>query len=344
MLRHDDARQPPVEHRKKLINDPFAVVDEALDGFVAAHHDIVRLAAHRVVARRAAPESRKVGVVIGGGSGHEPAFAGYVGLGMADAACCGNVFASPSADVVHAAIQVADRGRGVILAYGNYAGDVMNFGLARELAETTGIEVREIRVTDDVASAPAAEADRRRGIAGDILVFKCVGAAAERGDDLEEVLRIAARANEATRSIGVALSSCEVPGSGGPTFDLPADAIEIGMGVHGEPGIRRGPLEPADAIARTLVETIMAETGASSALEVALLVNGLGATATMEQYILYRAARQTLEDLGASVSRSYVGEFITSLEMAGASITVMVLDDELRALLDAPARTVALTR
>ena len=344
MLTQADARRPAADHHKKLINDPFAVVDEALEGFVTAHDGIVRLAAHRVVARRVAPELPKVGVVVGGGSGHEPAFAGYVGPGMADAACCGNVFASPPSDVVLAGIHEADRGRGVILAYGNYAGDVMNFGLARELAAASGIDVREIRVTDDVASAPAAEAEKRRGIAGDVLVFKCVGAAAERGDDLETVVRIATKANDATRSMGVALSSCEVPGSGGPTFDVPPDAIEIGMGVHGEPGIRRGPLEPADAIARTLVETIMAETDTSSALDVALLVNGLGATATMEQYILYRAARQTLEDLGATVSRSYVGEFVTSLEMAGASITVMILDDELRTLLDAPARTVALSR
>jgi dihydroxyacetone kinase len=344
MLTQEDPRRSPADHHKKLINDPFSVVDEALDGFVTAYADLVRLAAPRVVARRVAPEHPKVGVVVGGGSGHEPAFAGYVGLGMADAACCGNVFASPPADVVLAGIQEADHGLGVILAYGNYAGDVMNFGLARELAAASGIEVREIRVTDDVASASPAEADKRRGIAGDILVFKCVGAAAERGDDLDAVVRIADKANRATRSMGVALSSCEVPGSGGPTFDVPPDAIEIGMGVHGEPGIRRGPLEPADAIARTLVETIMAEVGTVSALEVALLVNGLGATATMEQYILYRAARQALEDLGASVSRSYVGEFITSLEMAGASVTVMVLDDELRALLDSPARTVALSR
>jgi dihydroxyacetone kinase len=335
---------PSTVHRKKLINDPFAVVDEALDGFVSAHDDIVRLAAPRVVARRDASTSPKVGVVVGGGSGHEPAFAGYVGLGMADAAACGNVFASPSSEVVLAAIDAADHGRGVILAYGNYAGDVMNFGLARELASVRGLDVREIRVTDDVASAPAAEVERRRGIAGDILVFKCVGAAAERGDDLDSVHRVAVKANQATRSMGVALSSCEVPGSGGPTFELPADAIEIGMGVHGEPGIRRGPLEPADVIGATLVEAIVAELDPLSAREVALLVNGLGATATLEQYILYRSARRTLEGHGLSVSRSYVGEFVTSLEMAGASITVMDLDDELRELLDAPARTVALTR
>jgi phosphoenolpyruvate---glycerone phosphotransferase subunit DhaK len=339
-----DDQAPAARGGRKLVNDPFAVVDEALEGFVAAHAELVTLAAPRVVARRDPAPAPKVGLVIGGGSGHEPAFAGYVGLGMADAACCGNVFASPPPDVVLAGIRAADRGRGVVLCYGNYAGDVMNFGLAAELAATEGIAVREVRVTDDVASAPPAERDRRRGIAGDIPVFKCAGAAAERGDPLDEVVRVAERVNAATRSMGVALSGCEVPGAGRATFAVPPGEMEIGMGVHGEPGIRRGPLEPADAVARTLVEAILADLGEPAGLEVALLVNGLGATATIEQYVLYRAARRALEDHGVAVARSYVGEFITSLEMAGASITVTVLDDETRALLDAPARTAALVR
>ncbi len=324
---------------KKLINDPFAVVDEALEGFASAHADLVRLAAPRVVVRRT-PAPDKVGFVVGGGSGHEPAFAGYVGLGMADAAACGNVFASPPPDVVLEAIRAASSGRGVVTGYGNYAGDVLNFSLAVELAAAEGIEVREIRVSDDVASAPRNEAEKRRGIAGDIIVFKCVGAAAERGDPLDEVERIARKANAATRSMGVALSACEVPGSGRLTFELPADEIEIGMGVHGEPGIRRGPLEPADEVARALVQTIVADIeGGVAGRPIALLVNGLGATAYLDQYIVYRAARRLLEAAGATVARSYVGEFITSLEMSGASVTVTVLDEELTALLDAPART-----
>jgi dihydroxyacetone kinase len=327
---------------KKLINDPFQVVDEALEGLVAAHADLVALAAPRVVARRA-PATNKVGVVVGGGSGHEPAFAGYVGQGLADAAACGNIFASPSADVGLAAIRAASSGRGVVLAYGNYAGDIMNFGLAAQLAAAEGIEVRQVLVTDDVASAPPAEVARRRGIAGDIIVFKCVGAAAERGDSLDEVERLARHANAATRTMGVALSGCEVPGSGRPTFELPADQIEIGLGLHGEPGVRRGPLEPADAVARMLVDAIVADVdGGLEGRSVALLVNGLGATAHLDQYIVYRAAHRLLEAAGASVARSYVGEYITSLEMAGLSVTVTILDDELTDLLDAYARAPAM--
>ncbi len=325
----------PYSPLKKLINDPFAVVDEALEGFVAAHDGVVALGAPRVVVRRHAAKD-KVGFVVGGGSGHEPAFAGYVGVGLADAAACGSVFASPPPDVVLAAIHAANFGRGVLMSYGNYAGDVMNFGLAMQMAKAEGIDVREVRVADDVASAPRAETDKRRGIAGDIVVFKSAGAAAERGDSLDEVERIAAKANERTRSMGVALSACEVPGSGRPTFELPDDEMEIGMGVHGEPGVRRGPLEPADAVAAALVEAILTDFGDPEG-DVALLVNGLGATAVIEQYVLYRGARRALEAAGLRVARSYVGEFITSLEMAGASLTVTMLDEELTALLDAPA-------
>jgi len=321
---------------KKLINDPFAVVDEALEGFVGAHDALVALAAPRVVVRRA-PARDKVGLVVGGGSGHEPAFAGYVGVGLADAAACGGVFASPPSDVVLAAIHAANFGRGVVLGYGNYAGDVMNFGLAAQMAQAEGIDVREVRVADDVASAPKAEAAKRRGIAGDIIVFKCAGAAAERGLSLDEVERVAKKANERTRSMGVALSACEVPGAGRPTFELPDGEIEIGMGVHGEPGVRRGPLEPADDVAKALVDAILADIDGDARGDVALLVNGLGATSHIEQFVLYRGARRALEAAGLRVVRSYVGEFITSLEMAGASVTVTMLDGELLELLDAPA-------
>jgi phosphoenolpyruvate---glycerone phosphotransferase subunit DhaK len=323
---------------KKLINDPFDAVDEALEGFVAAHADLVAFAEPRVVVRRT-PGKDKVGVVIGGGSGHEPAFVGYVGTGIADAAACGNIFASPPPNVVLGAIHAVNQGRGVLMSYGNYAGDVMNFGLAAQLAGAEGIEVREVQVTDDVASAPKGESAKRRGIAGDIVVFKCAGAAAEQGSSLADVERVAAKANAATRSIGVALSACEVPGSGRPTFELPDDQMEIGMGVHGEPGIKRGPLQPADEVARTLVEAIVADMDDRGRGEVALLVNGLGATAYLDQYIVYRGARRALEASGLRVVRSYVGEFITSLEMAGVSVTVTLLDDELLSFFDAPAAT-----
>jgi phosphoenolpyruvate---glycerone phosphotransferase subunit DhaK len=321
---------------KKLINDPFAAVDEALEGFVAAHADIVALAEPRVVVRRVSATDQ-VGLVIGGGSGHEPAFAGYVGKGMADAAACGNLFASPPPNVILSAIRAAHHGHGVVTSYGNYAGDVMNFSLAMEMGGAEGIEVREIRVSDDVASAPKSDAGKRRGIAGDIMVFKCLGAAAEQGMSLAEVERVGHKANAATRSMGVALSACEVPGAGRPTFELADDEMEIGMGVHGEPGIRRGPLQAADDVARTLVDAILADIDDRGSGDVALLVNGLGATAHLEQYILYRGARRCLEASGLRVVKSYVGEFITSLEMAGASVTVTVLDDELLSLLDAPA-------
>lgn len=333
---------PPTAERsskgfKKLINDPFDAVDEAIEGYVAAHSETIALAEPRVVIRRN-PAEDKVGLVVGGGSGHEPAFLGYVGPGIADAAACGNIFASPPSNVALSAMRAANHGRGVVMAYGNYAGDVMNFGLAAQLATAEGIEVREIRVTDDVASAPKSEAAKRRGIAGMIMVFKCAGAAAERGMTLDEVERVALKTNAATRSMGVALSGCEVPGSGRPTFELPEGEIEIGMGVHGEPGIRRGPLQTADQVAKILVDAILADAGDTGS-DVALFVNGLGATAHLDQYILYRGARRILESSGLRVVRSYVGEYITSLEMSGASVTVMMLDDELLSLLDAPAKT-----
>src|SRR5258708_3026757 len=303
-----------------------------------AHADIVALTGPRVVVRRS-PAAGKVGIVVGGGSGHEPAFAGYVGRGMADAAACGNIFASPPPNVVLAAIRAANMGRGVLMAYGNYAGDVMNFGMAAQMAAGDGIEVREIRVTDDVASAPKQDSAKRRGIAGDIIVFKCVGAAAELGMSLDEVERIGLKASGATRSIGVALSGCEVPGSGRPTFELPENEMEIGMGVHGEPGIERGRLRPADEVAQSLVDAILDDVSDPGARDIALLINGLGATSHLEQYILYRGARRALEARGHRVARSYVGEFITSLEMTGASVTVPLLDDELVSLLDAVAQT-----
>jgi dihydroxyacetone kinase len=328
---------------KKLINDPFHAVDEMVEGFVAAHGDIVRLAGERVVARHP-PDRPKVGLVIGGGSGHEPAFLGYVGAGLADAAAIGNIFAAPSPDNCLAAIRAASTGMGVLLAYGNYAGDIMNFGIAAERAAAEGIEVRTALVTDDVASAPAEEAALRRGIAGDVLVFKCAGALAERGASLAEVERVARVTAAATRSMGVALAPCEVPGAGRLSFELSADEIEIGLGLHGEPGMRRGPLLSADDTAEILIATILADIPEGPGREVALLVNGLGATAQLDLYILYRAARRELERAGFAVTRSLVGDYITSLEMAGASITVTLLDEELRGLLDDPARAARFVR
>jgi dihydroxyacetone kinase len=328
---------------KKLINDPFDAVDEMLEGFVAAHADIVEAAGPRVVARRVRVRP-KVGLVIGGGSGHEPAFLGYVGQGVADAAAIGNVFAAPGADICLDAIRAASTGRGVLLAYGNYAGDVLNFDLGAELAELEGISCRTVRGTDDVASAPSDDRGHRRGIAGLSFLFKVAGAAAERGDDLEAVVALAERTNEMTASIGVALAPCEVPGAGRPTFELGPDDIEIGMGIHGEAGLQRGRIEPADAVVDRMLDAILADQAARGLPpgEIAMLVNGLGATAYLDLYIVYRAARRRLESAGWTVSRSFVGEYVTSLEMAGASISILRLDNELRDLLDAPARTARL--
>jgi len=328
---------------KKLINDPFDVVDELLEGFVGAHGEIVQAPAPRVIARRQ-KATDKVGLVIGGGSGHEPAFLGYVGLGVADAAAIGNVFAAPGADICLEAIRAASSGRGVLLAYGNYAGDVLNFDMAAELAELDGITCRTVRGTDDVASAPHDDRGHRRGIAGMFFLFKIAGAAAERGDDLDAVVRIAERTNEMSTTIGVALAPCEVPGAGRPTFELGPDDLEIGMGIHGEAGLQRGRIERADAVVDKMLDAILADQAARGLApgEVALLVNGLGATAYLDLYIVYRAARRRLESAGWSVSRSFVGEYVTSLEMAGASISILRLDDELRDLLDSPARTARL--
>ncbi len=328
---------------KKLINDPFDAVDEMVEGFVAAHGDVVRLVGERTVARRSG-SGRKVGMVIGGGSGHEPAFLGYVGTGLADAAALGNVFAAPSPDVCLEAIRVASTGMGVLLAYGNYAGDILNFGLAAEQAAAEGIETRTVLVTDDVASAAPDQIDRRRGIAGDVIVFKCAGAMAERGALLDEVERVASAANAATRTMGVALSPCEVPGAGRLSFELADDEMEIGLGLHGEPGVRRGELMTADETAAVLVKAILGDLARPSGNDLALLVNGLGGTAQLDLYILYRAARRALEAAGNTVSRSLVGNFITSLEMGGASVTVTTLDEELTELLDAPAHAARFDR
>ncbi len=324
---------------KKLINDPFDAVDEMVEGFVAAHEDIVHLVGERAVVRNDVGPA-KVGIVIGGGSGHEPAFLGYVGAGVADAAAVGNIFAAPPPDVCLDAIRAVSTGMGVLLVFGNYAGDVMNFGIAAQRAAAEGIDVRTVLVTDDVASGTTIVdgVKQRRGIAGMPLLFKLAGAMAERGASLDDVERVVRAANDATRTMGVALAPCEVPGAGRLSFELADDEMEIGLGLHGEPGMRRGPVMTADETADILIATILADMPDPAGRTVALLVNGLGGTAQLDLYILYRAARRALERAGVVVTRSLVGEFITSLEMAGASVTVTILDDELTGLFDAPAR------
>jgi dihydroxyacetone kinase-like protein len=327
---------------KKLINDPFAVVDEMIDGYVAAHPDLVRRATGgngRAVVRVDAPIAGKVGVIIGGGSGHEPAFMGYVGVGSADGCPVGNVFASPPPDPILATTQAVNGGAGVIYSYGNYSGDVMNFDMAAEMAAAEGIEVRTVLVTDDVASAPKGNEDERRGIAGGFFVFKIIAARAAEMASLGEVEATARKANARTRTMGVALASCTVPAAGRPTFSLADGEMEIGLGIHGEPGMRRGSLETADRVADALLDAILADMPLTSGDRVAVLVNGLGATPLMELYILYGHVASRLAEIGITIHRSYVGEYVTSLEMAGASISIIHLDDELARLVDAPART-----
>jgi dihydroxyacetone kinase len=286
-----------------------------------------------------APVANKVGIATGGGSGHLPVFMGYVGRGLIDGAAVGNVFASPSSDDMLDVTRAISAGKGVLYLYGNYGGDRLNFDLAAELAADEGIEVRTILGADDVASAPPDRASTRRGIAGIFFLYKVAGAAAAGGATLDEVVAVTERAAAGTRTMGVALSPCTIPAAGKPTFELPPGQMEIGMGIHGEPGVRRGPLETADAIARELTGAILGDLPYTRGGEVGVLVNGLGATPKEELYILYRSVAKILDGEGIRVHRVWVGEYATSLEMAGASLTLIRLDDELRGLLDAPAET-----
>jgi dihydroxyacetone kinase len=323
---------------QKLINRPDDFVEEMLEGVLVAYPGRLRRADDpRAIVRADAPVAGKVGIATGGGSGHLPVFMGYVGEGLADGVAVGNVFASPNADQMLAATRAVGAGRGVLHLYGNYGGDCMNFGLAAELAEAEGIEVRTVLGTDDVASAPKGEEARRRGIAGIFFLYKVAGARAAEGADLTDVHRAASHAADVVRSMGVALSACTVPAAGRPTFDVPEGEMEIGMGIHGEPGVRRGPLEPVDRIVDQILDRILADLPFERGDRVDVLVNGLGATPTEELYIVYRRVEQRLGDAGVNVRRPWIGEFATALEMAGMSISLMRMDDELVRLMDAPA-------
>lgn len=324
---------------QKILNDPTAFVDEMLEGILAAHPGQLRMPSRRAIVRADAPVQGKVAIATGGGSGHLPVFMGYVGRGLLDGAAIGNVFASPSSDQMLEVTKAVDGGAGVLYLYGNYGGDRLNFDLAAELAADDGIDVRTILGADDVASAGPERASARRGIAGIFFLYKVAGAAAAAGASLDEVVAVTERAAAGTRTMGVALSPCTIPAAGVPTFELPTGQMEIGMGIHGEPGVRRGALEPADAIARELTSTILADLPYRRGDEVGVLVNGLGATPKEELYILYRTVASLLAEDGIEVHRVWVGEYATSLEMAGASLTLIRLDSELAGLLDAPAET-----
>jgi dihydroxyacetone kinase-like protein len=325
---------------KKLINAPETVLAESLDGFAAAHGDLVTLGEDRRFVRRAMLKPGKVALVSGGGSGHEPLHAGFVGHGMLDAACPGQVFTSPTPDQMMAAAEAVDGGAGILFIVKNYEGDVMNFDMAREM-EPAGLAIETVLVDDDVAVEVSTFSNGRRGVAGTLIVEKIIGAAAERGDDLAACRSLGERVNKATRSMGVALTSCTVPAAGRPTFQLGEDEIEIGVGIHGEPGRRRAKMTDADTLARDMVAAIVDDLGATSG-EVLLLVNGFGGTPLMELYVMYHAARARIEARGLRVIRSLVGNYVTALDMAGCSLTVSRLDAEMVALWDAPVQTPAL--
>jgi dihydroxyacetone kinase-like protein len=328
---------------KKLINDPKDVVDQAVVGFEAAHGDIVVVSHDPIyIARKDAPVAGKVGIVSGGGSGHEPLHGGFVGYGMLDAAVPGPVFTSPTPDPILAATKAVDSGAGVLHIVKNYTGDVLNFETAADLAAADDIEVRTVIVDDDVAVKDSLFTAGRRGVAGTVLVEKIAGAAAERGDDLDTVAAIATKVNAQVRTMGVALTPCVVPHAGEPSFTLADDEIEIGIGIHGEPGRERIKLEPADAIVDRLLGPILEDLPFESGDKVHLLVNGMGGTPQVELYIVFRHAAAVLEEKGIEVARSLVGNFVTSLEMQGVSISVLKLDDELTELYDAPVQTAAL--
>ena len=328
---------------KKLINDPADVVSEALQGIAAAHPELRVDHQHKIIYRGDAPAPGKVGLISGGGSGHEPLHGGFVGVGMLDAACAGEVFTSPVPDQMLEATKGVDSGAGVLHIVKNYTGDVMNFDMAAELAAAeTGVEVVSVVTDDDVAVKDSLYTAGRRGVGVTVLLEKIAGAAAEQGRSLVEVADVARRVNANGRSMGIALTSCAVPAAGKPTFELPETEMEIGIGIHGEPGRHRVPLAPARDVAEYLLDPILHDLDFASATGVIAFVNGMGGTPLIELYLMYHEVATILDKAGVRVARSLVGPYITSLEMAGCSVTLLRVDDELLRLWDAPVRTPAL--
>jgi phosphoenolpyruvate---glycerone phosphotransferase subunit DhaK len=328
---------------KKLINSPENVVVEALQGMAAAHGDLIKVEYNpNFIYRADAPVKNKVAVISGGGSGHEPMHGGFVGRGMLDAACPGAVFTSPTPDQMLAATKKVDSGKGTLHIVKNYTGDVMNFELAAEMARADGLKVESVVIDDDVAVKDSTWTAGRRGVGTTILAEKICGAAAEAGQSLEQVRDLCKKVNAQGRSMGMALTSCTVPHVGKPTFALPDDEMEVGVGIHGEPGRTRMKLKAADAIVELLMEPVITDIPYKAGDEVLMFVNGLGGTPLIELYIVYRKAAELAKKAGLKVTRSFVGSYITSLEMAGASITLLKLDDQLTKLWDAPVHTPAL--
>ncbi len=326
---------------KKILNNPDNFVTEMLDGVIKAHPDNLNYIGTDIhcIVRADAPVSGKVALATGGGSGHLPLFIGYVGKGMLDGCAVGDIFASPNAEQMLEVTRKINSTKGVVYIYGNYGGDVMNFDMAAELAEMEGIKVKTVLVADDVASAPASNAKQRRGIAGMIFAFKIAGAKAAKGGSLDEVVSVTEKALNNIRSIGVALSPCTVPRIGKPTFSIGSDEMEIGMGLHGERGISREKLQSADAVTTKMINTVLDELKPKTGDTLAVMINGLGATPTEELYIVYRKVHDLLTQNLLKIHRVYAGEYATSMEMSGFSITLFKVDDEMKILLDEPANT-----
>ncbi|MEI3613689.1 dihydroxyacetone kinase subunit DhaK [Pseudogracilibacillus sp. SO30301A] len=323
---------------KKIINDPHQVVQDMISGMIQAAPDQLKhIEGTTVITRKDAQVVKKVGLLSGGGSGHEPAHAGYIGKGMLDAAVLGEVFTSPSVDQVYKAIKAVDSGEGVFQIIKNYTGDVLNFEMARELAEAEGIKVAQVVVNDDVAVEDSSFTTGRRGIAGTVFVHKIAGAKADLGASLEEIKKVAEKTVANVRSMGMAISSCTIPAAGEPSFTLEESEMEVGIGIHGEPGIERKNITTADQIATELTEKILEDMKLTENDEVAVMINGLGATPLMELYIVNKKVQEILQNKGVKVYRTFVGEYMTALEMGGCSVTLLKLDDELKKLLDHPS-------
>lgn len=323
---------------KRIINHPEMVVQEMMEGIIlAAPNRLMRLDDTMIIAKQEAPIAHKVTLIGGGGSGHEPAHAGYIGKGMLDAAVLGEVFTSPSVDQVYAAIKALDAGNGVCLIVKNYTGDVLNFDMAAELATMDGIEVAQVIVKDDVAIEDNSLTSGRRGVAGTVFVQKIAGAKAEQGGTLEQVKSVAEKTVNHVRTMGVAISPCTIPAASEPNFLLADNEMEIGIGIHGERGIARKEMGSAKSIARQLVEPILVDMPMKAETEIAVMINGMGATTEMELYILFKEVHELLKGAGLSIYQSFVGEYMTSLEMGGASVTILALDEELKALLVSPS-------
>ena len=324
---------------KKILNDPFKYVDEMLEGLCSAHPEIYRQTGEggKVIVRASGISDGKVGIVSGGGSGHLPVFTGYVGKGLLDACAIGAVFAAPSVEQMADAMRAANGGGGVLRLYGNYGGDVMNFDMAGEMLEMEDIPSTTVLLADDVASAPKEEREKRRGVAGMVYAFKTAGAAAEQLKNLEDVTRVAQKTADACHSVGAALTSCTIPQAGKPTFEISEEDMEMGMGIHGEPGVWRGKLRTADEIANEMVDMLLADINPNSGSRMSVMVNSLGATPLEELYILYRIVKKRLENVKVKIVMPLVGRYATSMEMTGVSFTFCELDSELESLLMEPA-------